>query len=98
MSVSVCLSVCLSDHDRIYGTTLPIFAKFFVPVIHGRGSVLLWRRSDTLNIYAIRLAHNVPAYIKVAHTRLPSVGSGADPGSWQSACKWRESKPGGRLP
>ena len=24
---------------------------------------------------------------KVAHTRLPSVGAGADPGSWQSACR-----------
>jgi len=24
---------------------------------------------------------------KVAHTRLPSVASGADPGSWQSACR-----------
>ena len=30
--------------------------------------------------------------LKVAHTRLPSVGySGADPGSWQSACRSRES-------
>jgi len=25
--------------------------------------------------------------VKVAHTRLPSVGSGADPGSWHSACR-----------
>jgi len=25
--------------------------------------------------------------VKVAHTRLPSVGSGADPGSLQSACR-----------
>ena len=24
---------------------------------------------------------------KVAHTRLPSEGSGADPGSWQSVCR-----------
>jgi len=29
--------------------------------------------------------------VKVADTRLPSVGSGADPGSWQSACRWCES-------
>jgi len=29
--------------------------------------------------------------VKVAHTRLPSVGSWADPGSWQSACRWHES-------
>jgi len=25
-------------------------------------------------------------------------GSGADPGSWQSACRWCSHKPGGRLP
>ena len=25
--------------------------------------------------------------VKIAHTRLPSVGSGADPGLWQSACR-----------
>jgi len=24
--------------------------------------------------------------VKVAHTRLPGLGSGADPSSWQSAC------------
>jgi len=29
--------------------------------------------------------------VKVAHTWLPSIGSGADPGSLQSACRWRES-------
>ena len=47
MSVSVCLSlsVCLSVRDHIYGTTRPIFANFCA--CYGRGSVLLWRRSDT---------------------------------------------------
>ena len=25
--------------------------------------------------------------LKLAHTRLPSVGTGADPGCWQSACR-----------
>ena len=44
----VCLSVCLSDH--ISGTTRSTFTKFFVHVAYGRGSVLLWRRSDTLHI------------------------------------------------
>jgi len=36
--------------DHIFGTTRPIFIKLFVHVTHicGRGSVLLWRRSDTL--------------------------------------------------
>jgi len=44
--MSVC--VCLSVRDHIFGTTRPIFSKFFVLVIYGRGSVLLWRRSDML--------------------------------------------------
>ena len=57
MSVSVCLSVCLSfsprlsvrDHrPHIFGTTYLIFTKVFVLVTRGRGSVLFWRRSDTL--------------------------------------------------
>ena len=48
MSVSVCLSVCLSVRDHIFGTTRPIFTNFFVRVTYGRGSVLLWRRSDML--------------------------------------------------
>ena len=44
MSVSVCLCVCLS----VRKTTCPIFARIFVRVTYGRGSVLLWRRSDAL--------------------------------------------------
>ena len=36
--------------------------------------------------------------VKVAHTRLPSVGPGADPGSWQSAAGDVSHKPRGRLP
>jgi len=32
--------VCLSARDHISGTTRPIFAKFFVHVTYGRGSVL----------------------------------------------------------
>jgi len=50
MSVFVCLSVCvcLSVHDHIFGTTRPIVTKCFVHVTSGRGSVLLWRRSDML--------------------------------------------------
>ena len=46
MSVSVC--VCLSVRDHISGTTRPVFTKFLMHVTHGRGSVLLWRRSDAL--------------------------------------------------
>jgi len=45
--MSVCVSVCLSVCDHIFGTTRPIFTKFFVHVA-AHGLVLLWRRSDTL--------------------------------------------------
>ena len=41
MSVSVRLYVCFSVRDHIFGTTRPIFTKFFVHVTYGRGSVLL---------------------------------------------------------
>ena len=47
-SIVTTVSVCQSVHGHIVGTTRPIFAKFFMHVTHGRGSVLFWRRSDTL--------------------------------------------------
>jgi len=34
--------------EHISGTTRPIFTNFFAHVTYGRGSVLLWRRSDML--------------------------------------------------
>ena len=34
----------------MFGTACPIFTKFSVHVTSGRGSVLLWRRSDMLRI------------------------------------------------
>ena len=40
--------MCLCVRDHISATTRPIFTKRFARVTHGRGSVLLWRRSDTL--------------------------------------------------
>ena len=43
LCLSVCLSVCLSA-----SCTRPIFTNFFVHVAYGCGSVLLWRRRDTL--------------------------------------------------
>ena len=46
----VCVCVCLSARDHILGTTRPIFTNVFVHVTDGRGSVLLWRRSDKLCI------------------------------------------------
>ena len=53
MSVSVCLCVCLSVRDHISRTILTSdLHQIFVHVTYkyGRGSVLLWRRSDTLRI------------------------------------------------
>jgi len=47
MSTSVCLSVCLSVHEDISGTTRAIFTNFSVHVAYGRGSVLL-RHSDEI--------------------------------------------------
>ena len=44
MCVCVCLSVC----DHIFGIARPIFTKFFVHVTYGSGSVLFWWRSDML--------------------------------------------------
>ena len=39
--------MCLSVRDHIFETTHPIFTTF-LRVTYGRGSVLLWRRSDML--------------------------------------------------
>jgi len=50
MSASVSVCVCLSARNHIFENTRPIFIKFFVHVVCGRGSVLLWRRSDRLCI------------------------------------------------
>ena len=44
MSVRLSLSV----RDHIFEAPRPIFTKFFAHVTYGRGSVLLWRRSDML--------------------------------------------------
>ena len=48
MSASVCLSVCLSVHDHLFGTTRLIFTKVFVHVTYGCGSDLFWRRIGML--------------------------------------------------
>jgi len=46
----VCVSLCvyLSVRKRISGNTRPLFTRLFVHITHGRGSVLLWRRCDSL--------------------------------------------------
>ena len=47
----VCLFDCLSVRKHISRTTcLASFTNCFVPVTCGRGSVLLWRRCDTLTL------------------------------------------------
>ena len=46
--MTVHVYVCLSVRDHIFGTTCPIFTDFFMRVPSGGGSVLLWRRNDTL--------------------------------------------------
>ena len=49
-SISICLSVCvcLSVREHISGTAGPIFTKCCAQIPCGRGSVVLWRRCDTL--------------------------------------------------
>ena len=47
-SIVMSVSVCLSDCDHVFGTTCLIFTKCSVHFTYGRGSVLLWRHSDTL--------------------------------------------------
>ena len=51
------------------------------------GTVALFLCMTTgTEIFTIYVCMYVRKKVKVAHTRLPSVGFGADPGSWQSAC------------
>ena len=47
-SIAISLSVSLSVHEHISGTAGQIFMKFCVQIACGCGSVLLWRRCDTL--------------------------------------------------
>ena len=46
----MCLFV---SRDHIFGTTRSIFTKLFAHVTYGRGSVLFWRRSDTLYVFPV---------------------------------------------
>ena len=50
MTVSVCLSVCLSVREHVSRTTRPILTELFVHVSYVRGSVLVRRRCDTFCI------------------------------------------------
>ena len=42
------MSACLSVHEHISGTARPTFTKFCAQMPCGRGSVIFWRRYDTL--------------------------------------------------
>ena len=48
VSVCLCLCVCLAAIISIRKYTSDLHQLFFEHVIHGRGSVLLWRRGDML--------------------------------------------------
>ena len=48
MSVSVCLPVCVCLFAIISSELHVRASTMFVHVTYGRGSVLVWRRSDTL--------------------------------------------------
>jgi len=45
--LSVCLSVCPSVHQDIYGTTRAIFTNLYLHVASGRGSLLLRHGDET---------------------------------------------------
>jgi len=71
VSVCVCLYVCvMSVRDHIFGPTRPIFTNF-VHAACGRGSVLLWRRRDTL-------------YTSVFTDEVISQGCWTSPPSWSA--------------
>ena len=57
--------MCLSVRDHVSVTTRPIFTKFSVHVVYGRGSVLLLQRCNTLRIFSflddVILAHKLLA-------------------------------------
>jgi len=64
MSVSVCLSVCVFVCPRAYLRNYTSdLHQIFVHVTYGRGSVLLWRRCDTLFtsgfMYHVIFAHKL---------------------------------------
>jgi len=57
--VSVYVFVCLSVRENVSGSARPILVvKFFGHATCGRGSVLFWRRSDTLCTLSVIFPHN----------------------------------------
>jgi len=70
LCVRDCVCVCLSVCDHTYGTTRPIFTKFYVHVTYGCGLVLLLWRTDTLHISGLFAAtgsggaHKLPQRVR----------------------------------
>ena len=66
ISMSICMCLCVFVRDHIFGTVRPIFTKFFVHVIYGRGAVFLCG-------VVIRYVFPVfPAFIPVARRHRPA--------------------------
>jgi len=53
MSVSVCLCVCVCPRSHLRNYYTYDLHQIFVHVTYGRGSVIHWRRSDTLRISGV---------------------------------------------
>jgi len=81
---SVCVSIC----EHISGTAGPIFTNFFVHICHGHGSVLLWRRCDTL------CTSTFMDDVTFGHNGLYGVFQhrGGVWGPWMPCCKLLQSK------
>jgi len=72
--MSVC--VCVSLSAIASSTAHPIFIKCFVHVTDGRGSVVLWRRSDTLCTSGFMDDAIFALISQVCSTSPPSTGAG----------------------
>ena len=70
INLSVCvfvyLHVCLSVREHISGTAGPILTKFVVQIPCGRGSVLLWRRCDTLCTFCLLITSHLAVMGRMA--------------------------------
>ena len=77
-------------HHRAYNFIIIHRSHQSVPMTlqneQGKGTVITLTSRQTEVTAIVKMKK-----MKMAHSRLSSVGSGADPGSWQSACRWRES-------
>ena len=86
VSLSVCLCVCVCVCEHISGTAGPMFRKFFVHIPCGHGSVLLWRRCNTLCTSSfmddVAFGHNGPyaETQRLHHLEITTTSCSAIPG------------------